>query len=185
MCYLERVPDQVATILEQWRRQRPDLDVSPVAVFGRISRIDRHKSAALREVYQRHDCDAGEYDVLAALRRTGPPHRLTPTELSRTVLVNSPTTTERLTRLEQRGLVRRTRSDRDRRSVSVKLTAAGRNLIDSAVKDLLTIEARLLDGLTKTDQRALASLLAKLADQLDAQQLSAREGRAGPDRDAI
>ena len=162
------MPDHVSTILEQWRRQRPDLDVSPVGVFGRISRIDRHKSTALREVYRRHDCDAGDYDVLAALRRTGPPHRLTPTELARTVLVNSATMTERLTRLEQRGLVLRTRSDRDRRSVSVGLTEAGLALIDNAVTDLLAVESRLLDGLTETDKRALARLLAKLAAGLDA-----------------
>jgi DNA-binding MarR family transcriptional regulator len=162
------MPDHVSTILEQWRGQRPDLDVSPVGVFGRISRIDRHKATALREVYRRHDCDAGEYDVLAALRRTGPPHRLGPTELSRSVLVNTATMTERLTRLEQRGLVLRTRSDRDRRSVSVGLTAAGRDLIDSAVEDLLAVESRLLDGITAADQRALARLLAKLAADLDA-----------------
>jgi DNA-binding MarR family transcriptional regulator len=171
------MPDHVATILEQWRSQRPDLDVSPVGVFGRISRIDRHKSSALREVYRRHDCDAGEYDVLAALRRTGPPHRLTPTELSRTVLVNSATMTERLTRLEQRGLVLRTRSDRDRRSVSVGLTGTGRHLIDSAVNDLLAVESGLLDGLTGADQRALARLLAKLAADLDAREIGARAPR--------
>jgi DNA-binding MarR family transcriptional regulator len=162
------MPDHVSTILEQWRRQRPDLDVSPVGVFGRISRIDRHKSTALREVYRRHDCDAGDYDVLAALRRAGPPHLLTPTELARMVLVNSATMTERLTRLEQRGLVLRTRSDRDRRSVSVGLTAAGLALIDNAVTELLAVESRLLDGLTETDKRALARLLAKLAAGLDA-----------------
>ena len=167
------MPDHVATILEQWRSQRPDLDVSPVGVFGRISRIDRHKSTALREVYRRHHCDSGEYDVLAALRRTGPPHCLTPTELSRTVLVNSATMTERLTRLEQRGLVLRTRSDRDRRSVSVGLTEAGLALIDSAVTDLLAVESRLLDGLTETDQRSLARLLAKLAANLDASERQA------------
>jgi DNA-binding MarR family transcriptional regulator len=177
------MPDHVSTILKQWRTQRPDLDVSPVGVFGRISRIDRHKSTALREVYRRHDCDAGEYDVLAALRRNVPPHVLTPTDLSRTVLVNSATMTERLTRLEQRGLVLRTRSDRDRRSVSVGLTRAGRDLIDSAVKDLLAIESRLLGGLTQADQRALARLLAKLAADLDAQEISARGLHARRGRD--
>ena len=159
--------DHVSTILDQWRAQRPDLDVSPVAVFARISRIDRHKSNALREVHRRHDCDAGEYDVLAALRRSDPPHCLTPTELSRSVLVNSGTMTERLTRLERRGLVQRIHSERDRRSVSVELTTAGRTLIDAAAEDLVATEARLLDGLTESDQRALTRLLAKLAAHLD------------------
>ena len=158
--------DHVATILEQWRTQRPDLDVSPVGVFGRISRIDRHKTTALREVHRRHDVDGGEYDVLAALRRTGPPHELTPTELARSVLVNSPTMTERLTRLEQRGLVRRSRSDRDRRSVSVGLTDSGRDLIDRAATDLVAVEAHLLAGLSESDRRALTRLLAKLAADL-------------------
>lgn len=177
------MPDHVARILEQWRSQRPDLDASPVGVFGRISRIDRHKSTALREVYRRHECDAGEYDVLAALRRTGPPHSLTPTALSRSVLVNTATMTERLTRLEQRGLVLRTRSDRDRRSVSVGLTMAGRALIDGAVKDLIAVESRLLDGLTEADRRALARLLAKLAADLDSNEISARGARARLDQD--
>jgi DNA-binding MarR family transcriptional regulator len=162
--------DHVAKILDQWRAQRPELDVSTVGVFGRISRIERHKSAAMREVYRRHDCDAGEYDVLAALRRTGPPHSLTPTELSRSILVSSATMTERLTRLERRGLIRRTHSDQDRRSVSVGLTPAGRRLIDSAAEDLLATQARLLEGLTGADRRALAQLLAKLAAALDAQE---------------
>ncbi len=159
----------MSDLLDQWRAQRPDLDVSPVAVFGRISRIERHKSAALRDVYRRHRCDAGEYDVLAALRRTGPPHSLTPTELSRSVLVNSGTMTERLTRLERRNLVRRTHSDHDRRSVSVALTANGQKLIDAAAVDLLATEAGLLRGLTDEDRHALERLLTKLTADLDGQ----------------
>lgn len=162
--------DHVATILEQWQAQRPELDVSRVSVFGRVSRIERHKTTALREVYRLHNIDAGEYDVLAALRRSGPPHALTPTELARSVLVNSATMTERLSRMENRRLIRRTRSDRDRRSVTVELTAAGRTLIDRAAADLLAAEARLLEGITERDRRALARLLAKLASHLDATQ---------------
>jgi len=154
-----------------WRRPPVDDDPAHPALgiepLWRISRIDRHTSAALRAVYRRHDCDAGEYDVLAALRRTGPPHALTPTELSRSVLVNTATMTERLTRMEQRGRVRRTRSDRDRRSVSVDLTDAGRDLVDAAAEDLLEVERGLLAGLAETDRRSLARLLATLAADLD------------------
>lgn len=159
--------DHVAAILEQWQIQRPDLDVSPVGVFGRMTRIDRHKTTALREVYRRHDIDAGEYDVLAALRRNGPPHRLTPTELYRGMLVTSATMTERIDRLEQRRLVQRIRSERDRRSVSVELTTAGRKLIDQAAADLLATQAQLLEGLTDTDRRSLTRLLAKLSSLLE------------------
>jgi DNA-binding MarR family transcriptional regulator len=164
------VRDHVSQILDQWQAERPDLDVSPVGVFGRISRIDRHKSNALRPVYRRHSCDAGEYDVLAALRRSGPPHSLTPTDLARSVLVNSATMTERLTRLERRGLIRRTHSERDRRSVTVQLTEDGATLIDSAAEDLLATEARLLEALTESDRRILARLLAKLATDLDSEE---------------
>ena len=160
--------DHVETILEQWRVERPDLDVFPVGVFGRISRIERHKSNAMREVYRRSGCDSGEYDVLAALRRAGPPHRLTPTNLARSVLVNSATMTERLTRLERRGLLKRTHSERDRRSVTVELTETGRTLIDNAAEDLVAAEAELLTSLTQKDLAQLTELLAKLAGALDA-----------------
>ena len=97
----------MAAILDAWRAERPGLDVSPVAIFGRITRIERYQAAALREVWRRHQVDSGEYDVLAALYRSGPDHRLTPTELYRSVLVSSATMTERLDRLERRGLITR------------------------------------------------------------------------------
>src|SRR6266511_1226998 len=88
--------DHVAAILDAWRAEDPGLDVSPVAIFGRVTRIDRYLAAALRGVYRRHQLDGGEYDVLAALRRSGPGYRLTPTELYRSMLVTSATMTERL-----------------------------------------------------------------------------------------
>lgn len=159
--------DHVATILEQWQRQVPDLDVSPVGVFGRVTRIERYKAAVLREVYRRHHIDGGEYDVLAALRRTGPPHLLTPTALARGVLVKSGTMTERVDRLEQRGFVKRTRSTRDRRSVSVELTTAGRALVEAAAADLVAAQAQLLEGLAEPDRQALARLLAILCSLLE------------------
>jgi DNA-binding MarR family transcriptional regulator len=159
--------DRVAAILDAWHIEEPGLDVSPVAVFGRVSRIDRYLATALREVYRRHRIDAGEYDVLAALRRSGPRYRLTPTELYRGVLVTSATMTERLDRLERRKLIARRRATRDRRSIHVELTADGRALIDQAHIDLLSIEADLLDGLSPDDRAALAQLLAKLAASLE------------------
>jgi DNA-binding MarR family transcriptional regulator len=161
--------DHVAGILDAWHEEQPGLDVSPVAVFGRISRIDRYTSTALREVYRRHRIDAGEYDVLAALRRSGPRYRLTPTELYRSVLVTSATMTERLDRLQRRNLIRRRPAARDRRSVQVELTAQGQALIDQAVADLLAAEAGLLTGLSPGDRTALAGLLARLAAALEHQ----------------
>jgi DNA-binding MarR family transcriptional regulator len=159
--------DHVAAILEAWRAQRPGLDVSPVAIFGRITRIERHQAAALREVWRRHHVDAGEYDVLAALSRSSPGYQLTPTQLYRSVLVSSATMTERLDRLERRKLIRRRPASRDRRSVLVELTARGHAIFDKAHADLLAAEATLLDGLSGQDRATLAALLAKLAANLE------------------
>src|SRR5215469_10178840 len=130
MAAVDEQRDHVAEILDAWRTEQPALDVSPVAIFGRITRIDRYQAMAMREVYRRHRIDAGEYDVLAALRRSGPGYRLTPTELYRSVLVTSATMTERLDRLERRKLIQRHPAARDRRSVYVELTAEGRAVID-------------------------------------------------------
>lgn len=162
--------DHVAAILDAWHDEEPDLDVSPVAVFGRVSRIHRYLATALREVYRRHQIDSGEYDVLAALRRSGPRYRLTPTELYRSVMVTSATMTERLDRLERRKLIARRPAARDRRSILVELTAAGRALIDRAHVDLVSTEAGLLDGLSPGDRATLAKLLAKLAASLEHKQ---------------
>jgi DNA-binding MarR family transcriptional regulator len=167
---VEEHRDQVAAILDAWRAEQPGLDVSPVAIFGRITRIERYQAAALRQVWRRHHIDPGEYDVLAALSRSGPGYRLTPTELYRSVLVTSATMTERLDRLEQRKLIRRRRASRDRRSVLIELTPAGRAAFDQAHPDLLATEAALLGGLTPRDRTALAGLLAKLAATLEQEQ---------------
>ncbi len=119
-----RYPRAVAAILADWHAEQPGVDVSPVGVFGRITRIDRYLAAALRQVYRRHRLDSGEYDVLAALRRSPPGYQLTPTELYRSVLVTSATMTERLDRLQRRGLIARRPAARDRCSVLVGLTPA-------------------------------------------------------------
>lgn len=159
--------DHVAEILDAWRAECPGLDVSPVGIFGRIARVDRHKALALREVYRRHGIDVGEYDILAALRRGGPPYRMTPTELYRSVLVTSATMTERLDRLERRGLIERGPAARDRRSVLVTLTSGGRAVIDAAVADLLATEEAMLAGLSPADREALSDLLARLSVLLE------------------
>lgn len=169
MVVVDEHRDHVAEILDAWHAELPELDVSPVSVFGRITRIDRYQAAAMRGVYRLHGLDAGEYDVLAALRRSGPSHRLTPTELYRSVLVTSATMTERLDRLERRDLIRRLPAARDRRSVLVELTSEGTDLFDRTCADLLSAEAALLDGLPAADRSALAALLSKLAALLERQ----------------
>jgi DNA-binding MarR family transcriptional regulator len=162
--------DHVAAILDAWRTEQPGVDVSPIAIFGRITRINGYEAVALREIYRRHQVDSGEYRVLAALRRSGPKYRLTPTELYRSVLVSSATMTERLDRLERRGLVTRRPAARDRRSVLVELTPRGRAVIDQAHVDMLGTQAALLSGLSPGEQSSLAKLLGKLAAHLEQEQ---------------
>lgn len=158
--------DHVEAILEQWARERPDLDHSPVAVVGRLSAAARLVDVRLRENFARHDLDGAGYDVLATLRRSGPPYRLTPGELMRTAMVTSGAITQRLDRLERRGLVTRRAADDDGRSVHVTLTPAGRDLVDEVLPGHLATEERILAGLTPEQRRALADGLRALLDSL-------------------
>ena len=153
------VRDAVDLILEQWARERPDLDCSPMGIIGRITQLQREVHLAQRATFARHGLDAPSFDVLAALRRAGPPYQLTPTELMRTALVTSGAITQRLDRLEQRGLITRERSEADGRAVVVTLTQAGRDALDAALPDHLSTERRLLESLSEEDRARLADLL--------------------------
>ena len=151
--------DAVDLILEQWARERPDLDCSPMGVIGRITQLQREVFLAQRATFSRHGLDAPSFDVLAALRRAGEPYQLTPTALMRTALVTSGAITQRLDRLEQRGLITRERSDADGRAVVVTVTGAGRQALDDALPDHLATERDMLAGLSDAEQRQLAGLL--------------------------
>jgi DNA-binding MarR family transcriptional regulator len=154
--------DGVDLILEQWRRERPDLDPSPIGVIGRISRLARELEQRLEPVYREHGLEPGWYDVLATLRRAGPPYRLRPTEFTSSLMLTSSGTTKRLDRLEQAGLITRAPDPDDRRGTLITLTAAGRKLVDRTSEAHLENERRLLTTLTDTEQRRLAGLLRKL-----------------------
>ncbi len=154
--------DAVDLILEQWARERPDLDCSPMGIIGRITQLQREVHLAQRATFARHDLDAPSFDVLAALRRAGTPYQLTPTALMRTALVTSGAITQRLDRLEERGLITRTRSEADGRAVVVTLTRAGRDALDAALPDHLQTERGLLEGLTAAELEQLAGLLRRL-----------------------
>jgi DNA-binding MarR family transcriptional regulator len=155
------VQDAVDRILEQWARERPDLDCSPMGIIGRISQLQREVNLAQRATFGRHGLDVPSFDVLAALRRAGPPYQLTPTALMRTALVTSGAITQRLDRLEEKGLISRTRSEEDGRAVVVTLTPAGRTALDTALPDHLDAERKLLAGLSDDDLDQLAGLLRK------------------------
>lgn len=158
--------DGVDLILEQWRRERPDLDPSPIGVIGRVSRLARELEQRLEPVYREHGLEAGWYDVLATLRRAGPPYRLRPTEFTSALMLTSSGTTKRLDRLEQAGLITRGPDPGDRRGTLISLTAAGRKLVDTASEAHLENERRLLSALTDAERRQLADLLRKLRLEL-------------------
>jgi DNA-binding MarR family transcriptional regulator len=153
-------------VLEQWAAQRPDLDVSPMAVIGRLSRIAQLVDVELRRTFAEHGLDRPSFDVLATLRRSDPPHRLTPTELMRSSMVTSGAITQRLDKLEGRGLVFRTSNASDGRGVIVALTEEGRKVIDIALPDHLATEHRLLAALPKAERAALAKTLRTLLESL-------------------
>jgi DNA-binding MarR family transcriptional regulator len=154
--------DAVDTILEQWRSERPDLDPSPMGIFGRVSRIDAVAHEAIESLFRRHGLTSADFDVLATLRRAGAPYRLTPTALSRSMMVSTGGTTKRLDRLEARGLVRRARDPSDRRGTLVSLTGKGRTTVDMLVVGHLENEQRLLGSLTRGQRETLAELLREL-----------------------
>ena len=151
--------DAMDVILEQWARERPDLDCSPMGVIGRVSQLQREVHLAQRATFARHGLDAPSFDVLAALRRAGEPFQLTPTELMRTALVTSGAITQRLDRLEEKGLITRGRSETDGRAVVVTLTDEGRTALDAALPDHLQTERVLLTGLSADERDQLAGLL--------------------------
>jgi DNA-binding MarR family transcriptional regulator len=154
--------DGVDLILEQWRRERPDLDHSPIGIVGRVSRLARELEQRLEPVYREHGLEPGWHDVLATLRRSGPPYRLRPTEFTSTLMLTSSGTTKRLDRLEQAGLITRGPDPEDRRGTLITLTAAGRALIDAVTEAHMENERRLLSALTEAEQHRLADLLRKL-----------------------
>lgn len=155
-------PDHVDRLLEQWRLVRPDLELGPMGTFGRLGRALAHATRSIEEVFGRHGLTIGEFDVLAALRRSGDPHVMTPTALSRLLMLSPAGMTNRIDRLEAAGLVERRSDPDDRRSSLVVLTDEGRILVDTAVTDHVANEADLLSGLTAAEQRSLDQLLRKL-----------------------
>lgn len=154
--------DEVDRIVAAWKRERPDLDVSPLQVLSRISRLAHHLDVARRRAFADHGLTLWEFDVLAALRRSGPPYQLKPGSLLSQTLVTSGTMTNRIDRLAERGLVSRTPDPDDRRSVLVSLTPIGQRLVDSAMATLVGFEGELLAELTAQQRTDLATGLSAL-----------------------
>lgn len=160
--------DDVDAIVEAWRRERPDLDVEPLHVFSRVSRLARLLDLDRTSAFARHQLEGWEFDVLSALRRAGDPYQLSPGRLVQETLVTSGTMTNRIDRLATKGWVERLPSPTDRRGVIVQLTKGGQAAVDAAMADLLTREGELLDDMPADERRALTGALRRLLTPFEA-----------------
>lgn len=155
--------DAVDSIVEEWRRARPDLDVAPMEIFARLTRV----GGRIDRRFAEHGIDRRDFDVLAALRRVGPPFRLNPSQLSAAVLASSGTMTGRLDRLAARGLIERLPNPADRRGVIVGLTGSGVEFVDRLLNAFLGEESVILTALGPEERRHLADLLRRLLLELE------------------
>ncbi|TXK19506.1 MarR family winged helix-turn-helix transcriptional regulator [Homoserinibacter sp. GY 40078] len=159
--------DEVDRIVAAWQRAHPGLDFSPLQVLSRVARLARHLDRARRDAFASSRLEPWEFDVLAALRRAGAPYQASPKTLLQQTLVSSGTMTNRIDRLVRRGFVERSTDPHDGRGVLVSMTAAGREAVDTAIRELVAREAELLRGLSASDQERLAGLLRKLSLDFD------------------
>jgi DNA-binding MarR family transcriptional regulator len=155
-------PDHVDWLVDQVRRERPDLDTGLIELIGRITRLNHHIEAEIAKSLERYGLRIGELTLLIALRRAGEPFQLTPTELYRAMMVTSGGATRRIDQLESRGLVRRTPHPRDRRASLIGLTPEGRRLIDGAWAHHLEQNRTLFDALEPEERRTLADTLRRV-----------------------
>lgn len=151
--------DEVDRLIADWARERPDLDLAPMQVLSRVTRIAKQLDHARGEAFAMHGIVSWEFDVLAALRRSGEPYQLSPGRLLQETMVTSGTMTNRVDRLVSRGLVSRSPDPGDRRGVLVRLTEAGKRVVDGALESLLNHELELLRGLDDAQRRQLSELL--------------------------
>lgn len=159
--------DEVDRILSEWSAARPDLDVAPLAVFSRMTRISKRLDRARVHAFERSGLASWEFDVLAVLRRGGAPYRQSPKVLVRQTMVSSGTMTNRIDRMVARGLVRRLTDPNDGRGVLVEMTPQGMTLVDAAMTRLADAEERLIGGMPRAERERLATLLRKLALSVD------------------
>ncbi|WP_028973013.1 MarR family winged helix-turn-helix transcriptional regulator [Spirochaeta cellobiosiphila] len=154
--------DLVDIIVEQWNREFPGLDTTPMAVTGRLSRVTEYLGRGILTNHNKHGLNNCEFDVLATLRRSGEPYQLTPTQLYSSLMLSSGTMTNRLDQLEKRGLIERKPNPEDRRGLLVNLTPKGKTLIDTAYPDHLDNEKKLIQVLDHNEIEDLNRILKKL-----------------------
>ncbi|GAB2778466.1 hypothetical protein GCM10027020_35040 [Nocardioides salsibiostraticola] len=166
VCFMSANPDHVGRILQQWAQERPDLDVSPMGIIGRLHRLAAVLEEELRPVFAEAGLSDGDFDVLASLRRSGAPYEVTPGELAASTMVTSGAITKRVDRLVDAGLVTRTVSESDARSRLIRLTDQGLRTCDSLVERHVANEHRLVAGLSDLERSRLAHLLEIWGHQL-------------------
>jgi DNA-binding MarR family transcriptional regulator len=160
---MPQAADDVDRIVSAWRRQRPDLDVSPLEVLSRVTRIAKHLERVRKATFDSHNIEVWEFDVLAALRRSGEPYALSPSTLMADTMVTSGAMTNRINRLSARGLVKRRSDPIDGRRVVVALTPSGKRLVDETFADFVQRESEVLQLMSLADKKKLATLLRQLS----------------------
>ena len=160
--------DEVDRIVAAWRDVRPDIDVAPMEVLSRVTRLSRQLDRRRKSVFASHGLETWAFDVLSSLRRAGDPYQMSPSALTVELLVTSGTMTNRIDRLASAGWVSRQRDPADRRGVLVKLTAAGRQKVDDALSDFLDLEAQMLRALDDDECASLADSLRHLVVSVEA-----------------
>ncbi len=161
--------NRVKQAVNQWQRELPELDLLPMEVVGYLKTSQLITQGRLNAFFKAHDLQAGEFDVLASLRRAGAPYALTPTQLFEALMISSGGMTNRLDRLERAGWIRRSPNPEDRRGVLVSLTDEGLALMNRLIPRHVANEARLLAALSREEQETLSRLLGKLLDGLEAE----------------
>ncbi|MBL1076767.1 MarR family transcriptional regulator [Nocardia sp. 2] len=154
--------DSVAAVVEQWRRERPDIDFAPLGVVGRLMRISRMWDREIKDFLAEHGLEPGEFDVLSTLRRSGAPYELSAGTFLKTSLVTTGAITLRVDRMHDKGLVTRIRDEKDRRSVRIRLTDHGLEVIDRVLPLHIANEERLLKGLAPGERDQVAAALSTL-----------------------
>lgn len=171
--------DRVDHLIDQWARERPDLDMSPMGIIARMSRLSRYLERAVEEALAKHGLNESQFGVLAALRRAGPPHTLSPTQLYSSLLISSGAMTNRLERLTVLGYVRRVPEPSDRRSLLVALTPKGLKVVNRAVAAHAENERRLLASLNEREKGQLADLLRTMLISFESGEADSADGGSG------
>ncbi|MBG2874907.1 MarR family transcriptional regulator [Proteus alimentorum] len=159
--------DRIDKITKQWQRERPDLDISPMGLIGRLGNITLHLSREMEKVFSQFGLNTSSFDVLATLRRAGDPYTLSPGEMLSTLMVTSGTMTNRIDQLEKAGWVIRKVNPEDGRGFLVSLTPEGLKLINQVIESHVENQKRLVSGLSQQEQQTLNQLLKVFLNTLE------------------